>query len=153
MAISSIGGLAKWVELGTSSPTTGTSVSFTSLAEYKDYKLYFFDILASTGPYNLQLRINNDTGNNYSSTNNNAATPSFIRLNGPASSAQKMDGEIFINDANQISKKITFWSRGDNNVANNHNALWTGQAVINRVDLLLDAGNFSQGTIKIFGRG
>lgn len=151
MAISRIGGSTNWVELGTSSPTTGASVSFTSLAEYKNYKLYFFDIAAST-TYNLQLRINNDTGNNYSSTNNANSTPSFIRLNGPAGSTQKMDGEIFINDANQISKKITFWSRGDNNTANNHNALWTGQAVINRVDLLLDAGNFTQGTIKIFGR-
>lgn len=81
MAITNLGGSNKWVELATSSPTSGSTVTFSSLASYRDYRIEWFD-LTNVGGQPFAIRFNNDSGTNYaywrSDQNDSAASAQVV---------------------------------------------------------------------------
>lgn len=161
MAISNLGTKSKWVELGTSSPTSGSSVSFASLAEYASYKISYFNVDTSSSSVGFTLRINNDTGSNYAYVSlvdggvGSSGVDTSIFLGGGASAnANNHSGVVTIEDANELIKNIKFWHSGDSSAvdANNGRAFWNSESAINRIDLILTSANFTSGTIKVYGR-
>lgn len=135
-----------WLELATSSPTSGSTVSFTSLAEYNDYRIEWFGLTGSASNQ-FRIRFNNDSGTTYAShiTNgsNNSTAASSIVISSPASQAQ-----LEIAGANGASKRII----GFTGTLGVINAMWNNTGKINQIDILTDSGTFTAGTIKIFGR-
>lgn len=160
MAISRLGTSGNWVELATSSPTSGSTVTFSSLPEYRYYKISYFDMDTSSTSSVFNLRLNNDSGSNYAYISimdtdvSSDGVTTAIRLGlGSGGSAINHSGVILIEDANQPIKEIDFWHAGSNGDANNGKGFWNNTAKIDRVDFLLTGGpTFSSGTVKIYGR-
>lgn len=147
MGSTQIPAITPWLELASSSPTSGLSVSFTSIPEYRNLRIEFLALAttASTQPY--RIRFNNDSGSSYSyNSGTNAGVSSGnateIQTNGRFT-------QITIEDANGVSKRITGAS-----LTNLLVAVWNSQSVINRIDILTVDGTVSyvSGTIKIYGR-
>ena len=95
-----------WLELATSTPTTGSTVSFTSLSEYNDYRVEWFALTttAGGGATNFAIRFNGDSGTNYAYAlrfGTNSLADSAIQISGPCAQTQ-----LDINGANGASKKI-----------------------------------------------
>lgn len=142
MAINRLGGVSKWVELGSSSPTTGTSVSFTSLPEYREYAIQVYKINSPSGTATvLTVRLNNDTGTNY----NRDATA----LEACPFSSNNAGFQMVITGANELYKNIEV--KPFDGTSTSIRNMWHSSATINRIDILSSA-TFSAGTIKIFGR-
>lgn len=160
MAINTLASTQKWVELASSSPTSGSTVTFSSLTEYRDYKISYFNCNASSGA-GLQLQFNNDTGNSYAFiANKDSGIVSSDGLNNAiilgnlsdGGSANAGTGVITISDANQLIKTVNFFHCG-NEDANTGQGYWNSQSVINRIDLTIASGNtWTGGTIKVYGR-
>jgi hypothetical protein len=138
-----------WLELGTASPTTGTVVSFTSLPEYKNYRIEWFGLTQGGGTTgDIGIRFNGDSGSNYAieSGSRHFTSTTSIPFH-PAAYQLQMD----IQQANELSKKITGFS-GESNVGI-FDAMWNNQSKINQISVtLLGTATFTGGTIKIFGR-
>lgn len=160
MTISNLKATQKWAELATSSPTSGSSVTFSSLTEYSNYKVSYFNANSSAGA-TLTLTLNNDTTSSYSwiahkdsGTVSSDGLDTSIRLGdlGSGGSATAGSGVITILDANQLIKNISYFHSG-NEDANNGQGYWNDQSVINRIDFTLSGGaTFTGGTIKVYGR-
>ena len=159
MGISKLGQIGKWVEIASSSPTSGTTVSFTSVPKYKDLRIQAFNLNASTLA-SFSLRFNNDSTTNYAWNmgydngtryifEESAATTRIQLTNGniPATFNSTIEG------ADEACKNVTTWNvmSSDSGVAN---GLWFNTDTIDRVDLTILTGpaTFSSGTIKLFGR-
>ncbi|NDB67550.1 MAG: hypothetical protein EB015_05985 [Methylocystaceae bacterium] len=159
MAISKLGASNKWVEIASSSPTSGTTVSFTSIPEYKDLAILAYNINNGGSSTALSVRFNNDTGSNYtknviyqnSGTQvlNIATSPSTTSLYGTYSANVPVAMQLVIEGANsgfkQIFGKIFDYS-GYESIG-----LWHSADVINRIDVISSV-SYSAGTIKLFGR-
>jgi hypothetical protein len=153
MAISKLGVSDKWVELASSSPTSGSTVTFSSLPEYRDYKLIVFDADLS-GSANFQCRFNNDSGNNYAYA---LDAGSSVVSGSPASSIVFGDAsannfiELNILGANEPVKEINSWyaSAFNDGIAK---GFWNDSAIINRIDVVLSTGTFSSASLKVYGR-
>lgn len=160
MAINTLASTQKWVELASSSPTSGSTVTFSSLNEYANYKIAYFNLIAS-GQSSLTMTINNDATSSYaylaiqdSGTIASDGLDSSILIGTLSSSSpsQAGTGVITILDANQLIKDITYFHCGVFD-ANNGQAYWNSQSVINRIDFGLSGGaTFTSGTIKVYGR-
>jgi hypothetical protein len=149
-----------WVELDTSSPTSGSSVSFTSLAEYRNYKLYYFDVDASSSVVGFTVTFNGDTTSNYAyistidAAQNSNGVDSSIKLGaGGGAQATNHSGTLTVLGANQVTKDITFWHAAANSQdSNSGRASWNSSSLINRIDLVLTGSvTFSSGTVKVYG--
>lgn len=143
MAITNLATSQKWVELATSSPTSGTSVSFTSIPEYKNYRIQWFG-LANSSTGNYQIRFNNDSATNYAFNNANGPTSNgttYITIEPSAV-------QLTISQANEISKTIEGFTGTQGTVK----GFWNNQSTIDRIDVTLSTGTFTAGTIKIFGK-
>ena len=146
-----------WVELATST-ASGSSVSFASLAAYRNYKVSYFNLTSSLGS-SMYVRFNNDSGNNYSWINiKDSGTISSSALDNGIETHASVDssgssGIFTVSDANQVVKKIDYWAAksGTNTDSDNGQAFWNNTAVINRIDLLVFSTTFSGGTIKVYG--
>ena len=149
-----------WVELGTSSPTSGSSVSFTSLAEYRNYKLYYFDVDASSSAVGFTVTFNGDTGSNYayiSTTDavqsSNGVSSSILVGSGAGAASTNHSGQLIVNGSNQLTKEINYWHASSSGAdSNSGRASWNSASVINRIDLVLTGSvTFSSGTVKVYG--
>lgn len=157
MAINSLNSKQKWVELASANPTSGTTVTFSSLPQYKTYKIAYFNLDLSTGDI-IQLTINNDTGNNYayarqidSGDTSSAGVSTSILLGTVATDGT---GIITIDDANDLIKDISWFHAVtfpslDSVISK---GFWNSQNVINRFDISTSTATFSSGTIKVYGR-
>ena len=152
MAISTLKGSNKWVELATATSTSGSTVSFTSIPEYPEYLIQGFNVDASTqGP---DMRLNNDTGSNYSwirdTTELGLVTTSIqVAVGGTDASFQ-----VHIIGANGPVKQIDIWSGstvGATKAANRIRGLWNDSSIINRIDFIC-TGTYSSGSFKVYGR-
>lgn len=152
MSISRFSSSRKWVELATSSPTTGTTVTLSSLAEYDKYRIVCLGLSASAA---VTWRINNDSGNNYYLATNetswinnrNSTTNSFNITN------TNLTCDIIVDSANDaVFKSITGWAAqpGNNTSAWEVAAIWSNTATIDRFDFIT-SGAFSSGSITIYG--
>jgi hypothetical protein len=147
MGSTQIPAITPWLELATSSPTSGLSVSFTSIPEYRNLRIEFLALAttSSTSPY--RIRFNNDSGSSYSY--NSGANSGVNSANGTEIQTNGRFTQITIEDANGVSKRITGASSTNSLVA-----VWNSQSVIDRIDVLTIDGSttYVSGTIKIYGR-
>lgn len=144
MAISKLGGAGKWVELATSSPTSGSTVTFSSLPSYKDYRIEWFG-LTNSGGQPFAVRFNNDNGTNYaywrSDQSDSAASAQIY------GTSEQMQVDVL--DADSISKTIQGWGGTEGEIK----GFWNNQTAINRIDIIAASGaTYTAGTIKIYGR-
>jgi hypothetical protein len=149
-----------WVELGTSSPTSGSSVSFTSLAEYRNYKLYYFDVDVSSSVANFTVTFNGDTASNYAyisttdtQQSSNGVASSIQVGSGAGAQATNHSGTLIASGANQVTKDIAYWHASSSGAdSNSGRASWNSASVINRIDLILTGSvTFTSGTVKVYG--
>lgn len=144
MAISKLGGADKWVELATSSPTSGSTVTFSSLPSYKDYRIEWFG-LTNNLAQPFAVRFNNDSGTNYaywrSDQSDSAASAQIY------GTSEQMQVDVL--DADSISKTIQGWGGTEGEIK----GFWNNQTAINRIDIIAaSSATYTAGTIKIYGR-
>lgn len=160
MTISSLRGSSnKWIEIASSSPTSGTTVSFTSVPEYKDLYVLAYGINNSGTATQLTVRLNNDTGNNYSrsvlfyfsGTSQMQITNSSnsSSLYGTKEAWSPAAFSMLIEGSNSPLKKIT--GVPYDGYGFETNGAWHSTDIITRVDVISTAA-FTAGTIKLFGR-
>ena len=147
MGSTQIPAITPWLELASSSPTSGLTVSFTSIPEYRNLRIEFLALATTSPTQPYRIRFNNDSGSSYSynsGANSGTSSSNATEIQSPGRFTQ-----ITIEDANGISKKITGASS-----ANLLVAVWNSQSVINRIDILTIDGSttYVSGTIKIYGR-
>lgn len=157
MAISRLTGSRNWVELASNSPTSGSTVTFSDLARYKNYYVtgVNIDISAQT---NFNITFNNDTGSNYSYlyTSSNGAVsvtaPSTAIKTGSHIDTSDITLKMQIQGADELVKQIEYSSVSGSDVTAYGDAFWDSQSVISRIDIALASGTYSGGTFKVYGR-
>jgi hypothetical protein len=164
MALATIPSGEVWVQIGTTqTPTSGSSVSFTSIPAVKKLRLVVQNIaLTTTG--SLDITINNDTSSIYNQSylNYNGTATVTAALNTVAIDTTRAGGasahiqDFIIDYANQACPKL-ITGFGSNNGSNpNHYGIvanYNSTAVVNRVDFVT-ANTFNAtntGTIAIYG--
>lgn len=136
-----------WVELGTASPTTGSTVSFTSIPEYKNYRIEWFG-LTQSGSSNYAIRFNGDSSSNYATFAPSVYFSSGTYI-GAFHSADQI--QMDIEQANEVSKRIFGFSGNTNQGI--FQGMWNNQSKINQISVaFVGTSTFTGGTIKIFGR-
>jgi len=163
--------ITSWVQLATSSPTSGATVSFTSLASYKQYRVVMSGVDVAAGNPTLSMTLNN-TASNYSyafsfyDTNNakmintGGNAVSSININ-PGSSLLTarygFSAEILIDFANQATPKSIRYALGasagyvSQSYANTW-AIWNDTSTVNRIDFTLSSSSFvAISTFTVFG--
>jgi len=147
-----------WVQLATAT-ASGSTVSFTSLSEYRNYKVSFFNVTSTLGSA-MYLTFNNDTGNNYaylnvkdSGTIKSEALANKIEVAEQLTSSDGSSGIFTVLDANQVIKNIDYFTAkaGTGTESTNGEGFWNNTGVINRIDLSVSSTTFSGGTIKVYG--
>lgn len=151
-----------WVQLGTSTPTTGSTVSFTSLATYNFYRVVTERVVTS-GNESFLIRLNNDTSSKYATTQFYSGTLSSgvpalsgsptTALNCGYFSVQPIFSNIVIDNTSTLTTATGFCT-STGNVYTNLDGMWSGNAQINRIDVLIGAATFSgsnTGTITVYG--
>lgn len=160
MTISSLTGSSnKWIEIASSSPTSGTTVSFTSVPEYKDLYVLAYGINNAGTATQLTVRFNNDTGNNYSrnvlfysagtSRMEVVSVSNSSQVYGTSLSWSPANFSMLIEGSNSPLKKIT--GVPYDGYGFETNGAWHSTDIITRVDVISTVA-FSAGTIKLFGR-
>ena len=149
MGATQIPATTPWLELGTSSPTSGLTVSFTSLPEYNNYRVQFFGLEYTGSAPIVGVRFNSDSGSNYAqeSAGTYSQNATYISFGNSASQAQ-----LDVEGSNEVTKKINGFT-GSSNVAR-LNAMWNNQDKITSIQVVLagTATGFTAGTIKVFGK-
>ena len=166
MAISKLQPKSRWTEIASTSPTSGSSISFTSIPSYKELVLRWNGIVLATAAGQISITFNNDTGTNYASTSlANNSTPvtrtmfstttaiiaGFFKTVDPVSGYLKIDG------ANDIFKEVLFINANGTVDSDQQGralgqGMWSEATTINRIDVTLSAGTFSSGNFKLYGR-
>jgi len=143
-------GAETWTEVATSSPTSGSVVTFSSLATANKFRIVGFNVKSTSSSGAALLTINNDTGNSYAVGYDVSGSVAETSVQfGFDSNGFSFD--LTFDSANQtIYKKGTGFSPGGGDPRNNYNVTWANTAAITRFDLTLSAGTFTAGTIKVF---
>jgi len=156
----------KWVQIATSSPTTGTQVSFTSIVGYK--KLYLLcEQLTNASSGNYTVTINSDTGANYynrylqtsSNTPNFSATGSTSAarnniLAGYVTASGATSSHIIIDNADSSTiKQISgsfYQISANSDLVYLPGTIYKGSATVSSIQIN-GVGNFTAGTITLYG--
>jgi len=154
MAISKLISQGKWVSLASSSPGSGTVVSFTSIpTSYRDLKLVVYNLnVATSGPggtYTFDVTFNNDTAANYSYVSVSDVAGGAMQTKFQLGSSSRLNNcfDFIINDANQLSKRIIINQYGFRQLE----GAYQNENPIDRIDITTNTA-ISSATIKIFGR-
>jgi hypothetical protein len=161
--------ITSWVQLATSSPTSGATVSFTSLSSYKQYRVVMSNVGVNTGNPTLSMTLNN-TASNYSYAlpfynqasslyqNVGINNSSSININAGTTfntSYYGFTSEIVIDFSNQSTPKSIRYSMASSTIATNSYvdawAIWNNTATVDRIDFSLSSNSFASGTITVFG--
>lgn len=142
-----------WVEIASSTPTGVSTVSFTSLASYNYYRVTYYGDL-STNSW-LYMRLNN-SATNYASTiisgygnwNSVTGTVSSFTFGGTNIGIAQSLMITLDNTSGLTTATGTVYSGVG---MNSFEGAWFTKEQINRIDLTTITGNFSSGTIKVYG--
>lgn len=159
MAISKLGGSNKWVQIATSSPTSGSTVSFTSISEYNELCVIYKQLKSTGAGQTLSFRLNND------STSGNYARIGIASNGEPAPAASEdgcflggldgtlpVSGIIKIKTPTQLVKEIEYSHISSiGALIYNSNGLYFPDTAIDRIDFYT-AGAFASGKITVYGR-
>jgi hypothetical protein len=167
MAVGQVSSLNQdnWQLIGTNSPTSGTSTSFTGLSGYKKYMLVWSPITftSSTGT-RIRATFNADADVNYASVTTDGVTYSSsstynivtnlgIQLAGAAAATHT--GYLIIDNANLSIPKICSGQSysTDQGYYSAINGVWLPTSVITSIELNRAGGSatISSGTIKLYG--
>ena len=135
-----------WTLIDSRTPTSGTSVSFTSISGYKTLMLAAKNITTSSVSY-LIVRLNNDsTAGDYIEQSGSGEDNFLVGTNDPERAAM-----IIIYDANQaVPHKIEKSSYQSS--TNNNPVFYTDAVAITRVDLISrESHAFTGGTVYLYG--
>lgn len=163
MAFTAIPSGDVWVQIGTTqTPTSGSSVSFTSIPAVKKLRVVVQSLTLTAAGY-VDITLNNDTGSNYNYgyVTYNGTTASVIANNDTKMRVTRSSGtshiiELTIDYTNQAMPKLAqgYGTSGGSNASvypASYN--WNSTAVVNRIDFTtattFAAGN--TGTIAIYG--
>jgi hypothetical protein len=164
MALATIPSGDVWVQIGTTqTPTSGSSVSFTSIPAVKKLRLVVQNIALTTAG-SLDITINNDTSSIYNQSylNYNGTATLTAALNTVAIDTTRQAGasahiqDFIIDYANQACPKLITGFGSNNGTSSNHYGIvanYNSTAVVNRVDFTT-ANTFNAtntGTIAIYG--
>jgi hypothetical protein len=159
MAISKLA-IPQWRLISSSSPTSGSSVSFSSLPACQAFKLVYFNIDTSSTNVRFECRLNNDSTSNYAYVSlidgavlSDGINDSIILGEGSGVNANDHSGLVTINFANQPIKEINYWHASGTSTRDSNNgcAYWNDDSLVNQVDLILTSATFTSGTVKIYG--
>lgn len=167
MAISGLASKSRWVQLASSSPTSGSAVSFTSLASFNRFRVILKDInITAAGDLSMTL---NNNASNYSQAVNYFNDSQFKTYTGGGRSLSSISvdpgwtannpsypfsGEIIVNYANESTAKTIRYSGAGTSATSAYVdafGLWDNTSVVDRIDLSLDTGTFSSGSIVVYG--
>ena len=134
-----------WQLIGSSSPTSGTSVSFTSIAGYKTLMLAFKGITTAATSYMI-VRFNNDSSSGNYSVGSGNETSIILATNGTTARG----GATIVYDADKtVPHKI---ERSNYDATHTDLAFYTDPVAITRVDLISrEASAFTGGTVYLYG--
>jgi hypothetical protein len=142
-----------WVEIASSTPTGVATVSFTSLASYNYYRVTYSGDLTADGF--LTMKLNNSTSNYVSTAISGFGSwNSVFGLTSGLSFGNVNIGvfQAFMVTLDNTSGLTTASGTLRSGVAvNSFEGAWFTKEQINRIDLTTSAGNFSTGTIKVYG--
>lgn len=145
---------------------TGASVSISSIPNtYRNLQIVIQNFKPATDNASLTLRFNNDsTGVYYDSDSDNVSnlnatqTAITVGINNDNSVAQGLTVTNVYDYANAVSYKISESLSFQNNSTTTtnfnlykSNALWKSTSAIDRIDLLPSSGNFTSGTVYLYG--
>jgi hypothetical protein len=145
---------------------TGASVSISSIpATYKNLQLVIRLFKPATDNRSLILRFNNDSTGVYYDTDTTAVyaadatqTSITIGINNDNSVAEGLTIANIYDYANTTTYKLAESLSLQNNASittsfnlRQANGFWKSTAAINRIDLLADSGNFTSGTVFLYG--
>lgn len=164
MGYTAIPGGDIWLQIGTTqTPTSGSSVSFTSIPPVKKLRLVVQNVALTTAG-SLDITLNNDTTSNYNQTQinyNGTSTSVGGAINAAIDTTRAAGAAAHIQDfivdyANQACPKL-ITGFGSNNGSNPANygvvTTWNSTSSVNRVDFVT-ANTFNAtntGTIAIYG--
>jgi hypothetical protein len=142
-----------WIEIASSTPTGVGIVSFTSLASYNYYRVTYQGDLTSSGF--LYMQLNNSSANyastaisGYGSWNSVFGSPSQF----PLGSVNLSTFQSLMLTLDNTSGLTTVTGTVYSGIAtNSFEGAWFTKEQINQIKLTASAGNFSSGTIKIYG--
>ena len=152
-------GNRSWVQLGTSSPTSGSTVSFTSLTAYSFYRVVVWNANFNTSAQPT-MRFNNDSGNNYShvytvttggtytSVGNAASSGIVFNVSGNTTSFMT---DVLIDNTSNLTSTSSWSNWASGNPSPSGDGFWNGNAQINRIDIFVSAASFTSGTITVYG--
>jgi len=133
-----------WTLIDSRTPTSGTSVSFTSISGYKTLMLAFKSLTTSANSY-LVVRINNDNASGKYGFEGSLATEMLVGTNNGSRA-----GAMVIYDANQsATHKIDLTYYTGTTLAT---GFYTDAVAITRVDLISrESQTFTGGTVYLYG--
>jgi hypothetical protein len=148
MAVNTVSSISAdtWQLISSSSPTSGTSVSFTSISGYKTLMLAFKGVTTAASSYMI-VRLNNDsTAGDY---NDGVGTDTSFNISTNTSTSRA--GAIIIYDVDQaVPHKVEKSSY----IASDYPTpvFYTDPVAITRVDLISrEASAFTAGTVYLYG--
>ena len=152
-----------WTLLQTATPTGVSTYTFSGLSGYAKYRIKAPNLICTTSGASLQLRINGDTGANYSaygqvygpSTSGQASTVGATALTiGYVSNSLQGISAVEIDDALLLTPKqlAILYGYSTGPLTYVLTGMYFGtNAVISSLTVLLSANNFSTGSIYLEG--
>jgi len=148
-----------WTLVTSSAPTGVSTVTYSGLSGYSKYRILAPNLVPS-GAARFDLRLNGDSGSNYSSFGigqssgaiagfNNNLTTQFQFINTLATTA--FNFQIDIENALLLTPKFISGTVAVGTVSSTFGGQYITTSVITSITLVTSANNFSTGTIYILG--
>ena len=163
VTLNSAGGssVPNWQPVTSSAPTGVSTVTYSGLSGYSKYRIKIPNLICTTGYATVQLRINGDSGANYSSggVTYSSTTAAASVTNGTTqfsigNANTTVQGIITVDIENALlsnPKQITYSGGTNTNFIVATGMYFGAAAAITSLTVLLSANNFSTGTIYIEG--
>jgi len=157
-----------WVNISTTSTTTGTSYTISSLNGYKSLRIFYTNVSqdGTTAPF-LRLRFNTDTGTNYNYAGSEisggttddryiGSNQDYIDLGRQSTTASdSVSGYVQVDGCAGTDDKIGLVLSGSSGTTNKrsyrYGFRYNAAAEISSITVFWSAGNFDGGSIDIWG--
>lgn len=152
MSISKLSKPGRWTEIASSTPSSGSTVTFSSIPAYDRLRLTSKDLRITAGV--LWIRLNGDTGSNYVTfADDGGWTSSYVTTRFVLGEASQYSSDIYIDYANQATYKTLRGFGGEYIDGFEKYGLWYDTSTITSMSIIVDGGNFDApaGEFKLFG--
>jgi hypothetical protein len=146
MAVGTVSSITSdnWQLISSSSPTSGTSVSFTSIAGYKTLMLAFKGVTTAANSFMI-VRFNNDSSSGSYSAGSGSESSMILSTN-----TGTRGGAIVVYDADKtVPHKI---EKSNYDATHLPSGFYTDPVAITRIDLISrESEAFTAGTVYLYG--